>query len=104
NGHTTIEIPPGATEADIATALSDVQSAGGGEVKLMGRAYTASGAVAFDIYLPTVTFDMGGATISYTGSGVCLRVRMNPFTVAPAGLVRNGTIDGGGASAGAVGI
>lgn len=107
NNYSTIIVGPDGTGADIANALADADAAGGGNVKLMGTAYSiggASGTVALDISLPTVSLDLNGATISYTGAGVCLRVRMDPFTITNAGSVRNGTIDGSGASAGAIGI
>jgi hypothetical protein len=107
NDYTEIIIGPDGTQADIADAIADVEAAGNGRVKLMGTAYTATGAagtVAFSITKPGVEFDLGGATITYTGAGVCLRVRMDPFTITNAGAVRNGTIDGTGSTAGAVGI
>lgn len=102
-----IGVPAGATQSDIAAALALAHSRGFGRVRLHGDAYTATGGagtVAFDISLPTVSLDMGGATITYTGSGVCVRTRMDPMTNTPAGLVSNGTIDGTGAGAGAVGF
>lgn len=107
NNYTIYEIGPDGTQADIAQALIDAHAAGYGTVRLMGTAYTATGAAgtaAFDITLPTVNLDLGGATITYTGSGICLRKRMDPMTNAKAGFVVNGTIDGTGAAAGAVGI
>ncbi len=107
NNYTTIIVGPDGTGADIADALADADAAGGGNVKLMGTAYSIGGAVgsvALDISLPTVSLDLNGATISYTGDGICLRVRMDPFTITNAGSVRNGTIDGSGAGAGAIGV
>lgn len=107
NNYSTIIVGPDGTGADIADALADATTAGGGNVKLMGDSYSiggASGTVALDISLPTVSLDLNGATINYTGAGVCLRVRMNPFTITNAGSVKNGTINGSGASAGAIGI
>lgn len=102
-----INVPAGATQSEIAAALALAHTRGFGRVRLHGDAYAATGGagtVAFDISLPTVSLDMGGATITYTGSGVCLRTRMDPMTNTPAGLVSNGTIDGTGAGAGAVGF
>ncbi len=107
NNYTTIIVGPDGTGSDIADALADAHAAGGGNVKLMGTAYSIGGLVgtaALDISLPTVSLDLNGATISYTGAGICLRVRMDPFTITNAGRVRNGVIDGTGAAAGAIGI
>lgn len=107
NTHRTYEVPAGASQADIATALADAHTAGGGDVKLMGNTYTASataGNAAFEITLPTVRFDLGGSTITFTGAGECIRVQPTPFTVEQGAQVRNGKIDGGGASNGATGI
>lgn len=107
NEYSTILIPPSGTGADIATALATVHAAGAGTVKLEGDSYTIgglAGTVALDIYLPTVNLDLNGATIFYTGAGICLRKRMLPFTITNAGYVSNGTIDGSGAAAGAIGI
>lgn len=105
NEYSTVLIGPNETGADIATALADVHAQGYGTVKLEGDSYTIGGAgVALDIYLPTVNLDLNGATIFYTGSGICLRKRMDPFTITNAGYVANGTIDGSGASDGAIGI
>lgn len=105
NAYMTILVPPGAAGSVIADALADAHAAGYGTVKLEGDSYTIGGSgVALDIYLPTVNLDLNGATIFYTGSGICLRKRMDPFTIANAGYVANGTIDGSGASDGAIGI
>lgn len=105
NNWTTDIIGPDGTGADIAAALGVAHARGYGTVKCEGDSYTIGGAgVALDIYLPTVNLDLGGATIFYTGSGICLRKRMDPFTIANAGYVANGTIDGSGASDGAIGI
>ena len=105
NAYNTILVPAGAAGSVIADALADAHAEGYGTVKLEGDSYTIGGSgVALDIYLPTVNLDLNGATIFYTGSGICLRKRMDPFTIANAGYVANGTIDGSGASAGAIGI
>lgn len=105
NAYSTFLVGPGAPGSAIADALADAHAAGYGTVKLEGDSYTIGGSgVALDIYLPTVNLDLGGATIFYTGSGICLRKRMDPFTITNAGYVANGTIDGSGASAGAIGI
>lgn len=107
NAFSTFLVPPGASGADIAAALADAHGAGGGEVKLGGGSYALTssvGVAALEISLPTVSLDLGGSTLNYTGAGICLRVVMDPFTIDNAGTVRNGTIDGTGASAGAIGI
>lgn len=107
NNYSTIIVGPDGTGADIATALADAHAAGAGNVKVMGTSYSiggAAGTAALEISLPTVSLDLGGATINYTGDGICLRVRMDPYTIDNAGSVRNGTIDGAGAGAGAIGI
>lgn len=107
NAYSAILVSPSGTGADIATALADAHARGYGTVKLEGQSYTIgglAGTVALDIYLPTVNLDLNGATIFYTGAGICLRKRMDPFTITNAGYVANGTIDGSGASAGAIGI
>ncbi len=107
NAYMTILVPPGAPGSVIADALADAHAAGYGTVKLEGDSYTIGGAfgtVALDIYLPTINLDLNGATIFYTGDGICLRKRMDPFTITNAGYVANGTIDGSGAGAGAIGI
>ncbi len=89
-------IGPEGTEAEIAGALADACAAGYGIVRLAGAAYTIAGLSdpALDISVPGVYFDMGGATLSYVGDGVCLRARMDPFTITNAGCVRDGTILG----------
>lgn len=102
-----IDVPAGASQADLADALAAAHARGYGRVRFHGDSLSATGAagtVAFDIYLPTVDLDLGGATIYYTGAGICLRKRMDPFTITNAGEVCNGTIDGSGAAAGAIGI
>lgn len=107
NAYETILVPPGAAGSVIADALADAHSQGYGTVKLEGDSYTIGGAVgtvALDIYLPTINLDLNGATIFYTGDGICLRKRMDPFTITNAGYVANGTIDGSGAGDGAIGI
>ncbi len=107
NAYNTILVPAGAAGSVIADALADAHAEGYGTVKLEGDSYTIGGAVstvALDIYLPTINLDLNGATIFYTGDGVCLRKRMDPFTITNAGYVANGTIDGSGAGPGAIGI
>jgi hypothetical protein len=100
-------IPPGAPGTDISEALVDAHVNDFGTVRLEGKDYTIGGSVgtaALDIFKPGVNLDLNGATIHYTGAGVCLRKRMVPFTIDNAGYVCNGTIDGSTASAGAIGI
>jgi hypothetical protein len=107
NAYNTILVPAGAAGSVIADALADAHAEGYGTVMLMGDSYTIGGGVgtvALDISLPTVNLDLNGATIFYTGDGVCLQFRMDPFTVDQAGHVRNGTIDGSGAGDGAIGV
>lgn len=107
NAYNTILVPAGAAGSVIADALADAHAEGYGTVKLEGDSYTlggAAGTVALDIYLPMINLDLNGATINYTGDGICLRKRMDPFTIENAGYVANGTIDGAGAGDGAIGI
>jgi len=101
-----LKVAPGASEADIAAIIAIAHAAGGGLIEFMGTAYTFSGAVAIDIADPFVSVKFQpGTVLTYTGSGVCLRVRMDPFTIAPAGKITGPvTIDGTGSAAGAVGI
>src|SRR5688572_4486946 len=87
NAYNTILVPAGAAGSVIADALADAHAEGYGTVKLEGDSYTIGGAVgtvALDIYLPTINLDLNGATINYTGDGICLRKRMDPFTITNA--------------------
>ncbi len=102
-----IWVPEGASEATVQAALAEVHSNGGGVMELMGAEYDFSDPVALLIELPTVSIRCQGSAatvLNYTGSGVCIKVEPDPFTVTQMGELRGFTIDGSGAAAGAVGI
>jgi len=99
-------IGPEGTESDIADALADANDRGYGTVVLAGDSYDVEGLAdpAFEVRSPRVVFDMGVSNLVYTGDGVCVGVRIDPFTVAKAGVLRGGFIDGTGAGDGAIGV
>jgi hypothetical protein len=95
----------GATEADVQAGLAEVHANGGGVLELMGRSYTFNDPVGLLIELPTVSIwgqGSGATVIDYTGTGVCIKVEPDPFTVTQMGELRGVTIRG--TSAGAKGI
>lgn len=106
NNQTVIQVPAGATEATIVSALSDAHAAGQGVVELLGPAYSLSGAIAMLITLPTVSLRGQGSAatiITYSGTGTCLKVYPSPATLQQLGRISGLTLRGTGA-AGAIGV
>ncbi len=95
----------GASESYVQGALAEVHDNGGGILELMGLSYGFSDPAGLLIELPGIdVIAQSGTTLHYTGSGECVRVDPDPFTVTQMGELRGFTIDGSGAAAGAVGI
>lgn len=99
---------PGATFADRWAAAARLAHSGGGTIVVEPRPDYTTDVPLAPIAKPTVSvLGPGGSAntiVTFTGSGECLRHRMEPFTITQAGKVEGLTIDGTGAAPASFGL